>query len=411
MLNENQDAHTGSTLGALLLIAGCCIGAGMLGIPVVSATAGFIPSTLAMLLCYLFMTTTAFLLLEATLWFDRKVNVITIFGYALGTFGKIATTVLFLFLFYCVLMAYTAGGGDLVSSFLETVLHRPIPTLIGSLICTFLVGIVIYVGARWVDRLNRVFMVGLILSYAILVLIGSFHVNFNVLLDSHWVAAVTTIPLMLISFGYHNLLPSLSNYLHRNVRQLRIAIIAGSLIPFVIYLIWQGVILGMLPQNDDPLLQQAVSKSDMVTQLLANTSGYPSVVLLANYFAFFALATSFISVALSVVDFLADGLNMHNPTKYTRILLCGFVLLPPLFLALYNPHIFLKALGYAGGVATVLLFGLLPALVVWRGRYQMQLDKPQLVPGGKPLLIVVIALSITSLFLELGQQFHWFSFS
>ncbi len=40
----------GSAIGATLLITGCCIGAGMIGLPVVSAKAGFIPSMLAMLL-------------------------------------------------------------------------------------------------------------------------------------------------------------------------------------------------------------------------------------------------------------------------------------------------------------------------------------------------------------------------
>lgn len=396
----------GSTLGALLLIAGCCIGAGMLGIPVVSATAGFLPATVAMFLCYLFMATTGLLLLEATLWFDRKVNVISIFTHALGRTGKIGSIVLFLFLFYCLLMAYTAGGGELIAAFLTTVLQHPVSPLIGSLLCTAMVGVVIYIGTHWVDHLNRLFMIGLVLSYILLVAIGAFFVNPEALLQRHWTAALTTIPIMLISFGYHNLIPSLSHYLHRNVKKLRLAIILGSLIPFVIYLVWQIVILGILPSEHDAAFKQNVGKSEMVTELLANSSGVPSVILLSQYFAFFAIATSFITCALSVVDFLADGMNVHTPSRSMRLALCSLVLIPPLCIALYNPHIFLVALGYAGGIATVILFGLFPALVVWRGRYHMKLAKSELVPGGKPVLVVVILLSLLFLALEIAQQLY-----
>jgi hypothetical protein len=49
---------------------------------VVGAMAGFIPSTLVMLLCYFFATGTGLLMLEATLWFDQRVNLISMAGFA-----------------------------------------------------------------------------------------------------------------------------------------------------------------------------------------------------------------------------------------------------------------------------------------------------------------------------------------
>src|ERR1700747_1734821 len=96
----------GNALGATLLITGCCIGAGMIGLPVMSAMAGFMPSTFAMLLCYFFATGTGPLILEATLWFDQKVNLSSMAGFALGKAGKALTWSLFLFLFYCLFVAY-----------------------------------------------------------------------------------------------------------------------------------------------------------------------------------------------------------------------------------------------------------------------------------------------------------------
>ena len=50
--------------GGILLVAGCCIGAGMLGLPVLSAQAGFAPSILMFFVCWLFMARTGLLLLE-----------------------------------------------------------------------------------------------------------------------------------------------------------------------------------------------------------------------------------------------------------------------------------------------------------------------------------------------------------
>ena len=64
----------GSVLGGMLLIAGSCIGAGMLGLPIVTGISGFLPS-LALFFCgWLFMTATALLLVEVNGWFSRQVN-------------------------------------------------------------------------------------------------------------------------------------------------------------------------------------------------------------------------------------------------------------------------------------------------------------------------------------------------
>ena len=89
-----------SACGAALLVTGCCIGAGMIGLPIRSALAGFMPSTVAMILCYIFTTITGLFIAEATLWFDDKVNLPTIVESTLGKKGKIITLFLFLALFY-----------------------------------------------------------------------------------------------------------------------------------------------------------------------------------------------------------------------------------------------------------------------------------------------------------------------
>src|SRR5262245_7947174 len=112
-LMSKQLSKAGSLPGSILLITGCCIGAGMLGLPVMSALAGFQPSLAMFLLSWLFMTTTALLLLEVNLWFPNEVSIISMADRTLGFAGKAVGWLCFAFLFYALGVAYIAASGDL----------------------------------------------------------------------------------------------------------------------------------------------------------------------------------------------------------------------------------------------------------------------------------------------------------
>lgn len=392
-------------LGGVLMIAGCCIGAGMLGMPVVSALAGYIPSTIAMMLCCFFMAATGLLILEATLYFTHEAGLISIAGYALGKFGRIATGALFLMVFYCLMVAYTAASGELVSDMLSGLFQREVPRPFGILFSVIFIGILIYVGVKVVDHVNRVLMLGLIASYVALILMGLPSVSLQKLTYMNFGATLTAIPILLVSFGFGNLVPSLTHYLERNVSQLRLSIILGSLLPFAIYLVWNTVILSLIPDAGKMSDEVASNQIEMVTGLLKAASGSTSVMAMANAFSICAIVTSFLTCGLSCVDFIKDGLRLSNSAK-NRLLLCVMVLLPPTLFAFVWPHLFLKALGYAGGFATVLLFGILPVLAVYKGRYISKIEAPYTAPGGKILLGLIFLLSLIFLSLELAQQLH-----
>jgi tyrosine-specific transport protein len=72
---------------------------------------------------------------------------------------------------------------------------------------------------------------------------------------------------------------------------------------------------------------------------------------------------------------------------------------------LIYPNIFLVALGYAGGISCALLFGLMPPIMAWVGRYikRYSADSCQL-PGGKPMLIILMVFAILILMGEVVQQ-------
>ena len=83
-MNEKQ----GSVIGGMLLIAGSCIGAGMLGLPIVTGLSGFFPSLIMFFCGWLFMTSTALLLVEVNGWFSRQVNLLTMTQHTLGKWGQ-----------------------------------------------------------------------------------------------------------------------------------------------------------------------------------------------------------------------------------------------------------------------------------------------------------------------------------
>lgn len=388
-----QVKKAGSAFGAVLLITGCCIGAGMLGLPVISAVTGFKPSLLMFLLSWAFMMTTALLLLEVNLWFTDEVSIISMARRTLGKGGEAVAWLCFLFLFYALGVAYIAGSGELIASFIQKAFGVNIPQWGGSLIIGVIFGGFVYFGTLAVDLFNRLLMSGLVLTYVLLVILGAPHVDANNLQYQNWSAAPLVLPVMIISFGFHNLIPSLTTYLKGDAKRLKLAVIAGSCLALAIYLIWEWLILGLVPFNGAEGFSKVMDEGSMATDILKKAAGAAWIVDVAQYFAFFAIVTSFLGNSLSFVDFLSDGFKIKKDA-FGKLCLCLLVIVPPFVLALIYPRIFLMALNYAGAFGAVILFGILPVLMVWSGRYQKGLGDKRLVPGGKVVLFGIIAFAL-----------------
>ena len=187
----------------------------------------------------------------------------------------------------------------------------------------------------------------------------------------HWKAIIGAAPVLVISFGFHNMVPSLVQYFKGDARRLGITIFVGSSIPLFIYLIWEAVMLGIIPLEGREGLLAALDQGEAITSALRNVVGKSWVSSAAQCFALFGIVTSFLAISLSVLDFLADGLKMKKERLH-RLLLIVMILLPPLILAMVYPRLFIQALNMAGGLAAIVLFGMLPALMVWVCRYKMK---------------------------------------
>lgn len=389
-------SHAASIISGVFLVAGTCIGAGMLALPVVTGVAGFYPAMVINVLCWLFMLATGLLFLEATLWMKEGANIISMSGRFLGPVGKIIGGLSFIFLYYCLMVSYLAGGTPLFVSVLEHFTGITLDTTLAYILFTLLFGSAVLIGARVVDRVNWVLMIGLVTSYFLLVGVGSTEVQWQYLQRHGWGLSLLAAPTLFSAYGYHNVIPSLATYLKKNPWKLRLAIIFGTTIPFVVYSIWQWMIIGSLTYEE---LAAASARGESISQTLHTITGHPWVSQLGMYFGFFALVTSLLGVSLSMVDFLADGLSVSSK-GFNRLLLCALVFAPPALFAAHYPGIFIMAMGIAGGFGETILNGILPVLMVWVGRYRMGLTSEYRLPGGRTLLVILLTISVFIMALE-----------
>jgi len=379
---------TGSLLGGMLLIAGSCIGAGMLGLPIVTGVAGFFPSLVMILIVWLFMTSTGLLLVEVNSWHDRPVNLLTMVSETLGKWGRAFSWILYLLLFYSLLVAYMSGSGNHVEAFSRHALPFVIPDWLGTLFFVALFGWIIFLGTRSVDLFNRFLMVGKIGFFILLILTSIKFVQGDLLLELKPQYAFVALPILITSFGFHNMIPTLTNYMKGDVQKVKKAIWMGSLFTLLIYLVWEVISLGILPlEGTDSVMASYLGDIDAaqaIRQFLHNSV----VGAFAQSLAFFAILTSLLAQALSLSHFLADGFHLPHGDRENP-LMCGLALVPPLILNMIYPQLFFKALGFAGGFCAVILFGVFPAAMVWVGRYRMQKVGAFTFAGGRLTLLVI----------------------
>ena len=407
--------------GSSLLIAGCCIGAGMLGMPVLSGPFGFFP-TLAMFVCgFTYMLVSGFvltdLLVDASQRGERHVHLLSLSEAIFGKAGKAITWILFGFLFYAVLTAYTIGAAKLIQEMSEYLLPAgfSVSQHAAAFVTVLITVFIISRKVSLIDVINRWCLFGLVLIYIALVAISSTEFQIDRVFRSHWgMSLFTTLPVITFSFGYHNLLPTIASYLDYDRQKIRKAIAVGILIPFVVYVIWELIIFGIVPLSSYSDWLRFIESGEMITTVVYESVQIPVFVDLTRLFAFFALVTSYVTVGMSMADFLQDGLSSAKeknsegePRKKgsKRLIYVLLALIPPYIIGNIDPSMFLSALSYSGGVIAMLLFGVLPAFLYATRPPFASMEKSESVQNKNILKIVfLISGAIFIMAIELGQR-------
>ena len=124
---------------------------------------------------------------------------------------------------------------------------------------------------------------------------------------------------------------------------------------------------------------------------------------LIQTFSFMAIVTSFIGFILGLTEFWQDVLPMQSDKS--RLPAYALTLVPPYALALAYPDIFFQALDKAGTYGVMVLFGVLPAAMVWSERHmQTTLTQIRVVPGGRPTLLLVGGTAVAIIVNEFAKS-------
>ncbi len=368
-------------IGGVFLISGTTIGAGMLALPLTTSFIGLIPSIVVFGVCWLSMLASAFFLLDVNFSVKGQANLISMASSTLGPFGKYLSWIAYLLLLYLLTAAYIAAGAPLFQMGVFSFTSYLVPSHISYFFLPVLFGGLVYFGISFVDSLNRLLMVGLCLSY--LLIIGSLtrHIEPHLLERANWNSTFITLPVIITSFGYHIIIPSLKSYMNHNKKQLRWALFIGSLLPLIVYILWELVTLGTIPLEGKFGLIQASKEGVPITSSLTQIVKNRWVNVGAHFFSFFAIVTSFLGVSLSLSDFLKDGLKLKK-TVQGRLFATLLTFVPPLVFVFTYPRGFIAALEYAGAFVAILLI-LMPSVMACR------LKRPKFYQTGYGCLLLI----------------------
>lgn len=392
------------TLGTTLLVSGTMIGAGMLAMPLTSAGIGF-PFTVVLLLAlWLLLTYSALLFVEVYQTTESDSGIGTLAALYFGNTGRVfATTVMFVFL-YALLAAYVSGGGEIL---LKAAQDAGIVGASGSIaglsptvtekLCvalfTAFFGAFVITSTKMVDGFNRVLFFTMLL--ALLVVLGVMFPKITLpnlmAMPLDGLLLVSASPVFFTAFGFHGSIPSLNKYLDGNVRALRFAILTGSAITLVCYILWQLSTHGVLAQSEFTRILAEKNSLDGLIEACRRITGSDSITAAVQIFSVLALITSFLGVALGLFDCIEDMLRKGLNIKAGRALLGALTFIPPLFCAYFLN--FRAALGYAGQMFAFFAV-VLPVGLAWRARRRHP-QLPYRVAGGDAALLLALILGIS----------------
>lgn len=382
-----------SLVGGSCIIASVCVGAGMLGLPSASAGAWTVWSILAILLTMVVMTISGWMLLEAFKEYDLKVSFNTVTKELLGKKVNFINNLTVYFVGGILLYAYITSSGLIIQNLLD------IDSKSASVIFVAVFSAFVWHSTRAVDRISVLLILFMILSFVFGVSGLAANIDTSILLDTisqesqYAPYAMAILPVALTSFGYHHSVASMRAY-YGEENKAKNAILGGTVIASVLYLIWLTSIFGNLPRVDfGPVIEQG-GNVDVLLSSLGSVIESEKVSQAINSFSMAAILSSFIGVGLGVFDFLADLFKFED-NRAGRAKTWAVTFVPPLVLSVLFPFGFVSAIGYAGAAATVWTC-IIPALLVRKARKTSGTKDGFRAPGGQPMLMGVIFFGVVT---------------
>ena len=380
------------------------LGTTLLAMPLTSAGIGFTFTVVLLISLWILLTYSALLFVEVYQTTESDSGIGTLSALYFGNAGRVvSTTVMFVFL-YALLAAYISGGGEILMKATQStgllgqegVIANTSPEMTLKIfigIFTVFFGSFVIISTKVVDGFNRLLFFVMLAALVVVMFVmfpkASVQNLMAMPLDNALI--ISAAPIFFTSYGFHGSIPSLVKYMEGDVRGLRIAIVAGSAITLVGYILWQLSTHGVLSQSEFTQILKEKPTLYGLIEACHRITGSEIIASAVQLFSALALVTSFLGVALGLFDCTEDMLRKGLHINAGRLLLGAITFLPPVLFAYFYPD-FIAALSYAGQMFAFFAV-VLPVGLVWKARRRYP-NLPYRVAGGDIALIIALVIGI-----------------
>lgn len=370
---------------AVCTLIGTIVGAGILGIPYVVSKIGFFYGAIIIVLLGIALLFLNLAFGEVIL---RTKGQHQLTGYAekyLGSKGKFVMLLTVLLSIYGALTAYLIGEGE--SFFALLGFGSP---LLYTIIFFVVMTIIISRGLKVTGR-AEFFLVALLVIVIILTGIFSYE-KLNV---AHLQGANIT-PFFLaygvIFFALKGLpaIPELREELGRERKKLKQAIIIGSLIPIVLYILFAIVVMGTVGLEQF----EALEPNQRIATIALSFYSSPPLAFLVNVLAILTLFTSYVALGTALLQvYMYD----YGLSRYAALLLTSF---PPLLIVLLGLTTFMGVLSFTGVLAGG-MEGIMVILMYWKAARHSERKPEYSLSLPRAFLVILFLLLLTGIVHEL----------
>lgn len=384
-------------LGGTMIIAGTSIGAGMLGLPTISAGMWFYWSIFLLVGTWLCMLLSSQAILEVNLHYEPGASFNTLVKDNLGQGWNIINGIAVAFVLYILLYAYVSGGGSIVRHTLGAVAGLDMNQTLAGVIFALALTACVWWSTWIVDRISVIMMGGMVLTFFLSMsgLLGQ--VKLSVLQDvggtgGEAIFVLCALSTYLTSFCFHASVPSMVKYFGKDPKSINKCLFGGTLIALCCYLIWIVAADGNISREGfKGVIAAGGNVSDLISAAGSASSDFINRTLEA--FASLAVATSFLGAGLGLFDYMADLLKFDDSRLgRTKTTLVAF--LPPTLAGLIWPNGFLLAIGWAG-LAAAIWSVVVPALMLRASRARFS-EYSYRAPGGSIIIPILLVYGLST---------------
>lgn len=390
----------GQVITAGLFLAGICIGIAYFSIPILTGIAGFIPGALMTFMVWIFSLAIGLLYAEATLTQPDGSNLASISHALLGRVCMIILSIVFCINLITYLASYAYFTAEFFQWFFEKTFHISLSPFTAELFSTLPFCLIVFLGVQFSMRLNALLVIGLLIAFILMCYQGSATVVSTRLLEQHWTYTIFSVPILFSALGFVGIVPVLCTYLDRSPTKIRITLVLGTTIPFILYIFWQWFMLGSFPVSKFWVLYEEGANSQDVISLVQII---PQIQYFLNFTLFFSMATSLIGNGVAIVEFFSDLLHipLKNRTGLLRLGLCCIAFGLILLAGLYKGEFFISLIQkFTAPLGSILINGMIPVFMVIQTRYLQKLPGPRILGGGTFTLFALGLCLLILIYLE-----------